>query len=78
MEKKEDNKQFLEKFNLEQLHDLCKFYKRQLHPLDYKDRVVLGESNPDIIKRRFASLIANFFSQSEIKEFAQKHHIKID
>ena len=76
--KHEENKRLLEKFNLEQLHSLCKFYKRELQELDYRDRVVLGESNPDIVKRRFASIIADLFNQDEIRDFARKHQIKID
>ena len=78
MSKHEENKRLLEKFSLEQLHSLCKFYKRELHQLDYRDRVILGESNPDIIKRRFTSIIADLFNQEEIREFARKHQINID
>ena len=76
--KHEENKRLLEKFSLEQLHSLCKFYKRELQELDYRDQVVLGEPNPEIIKRRFASVIANLFNQDEIRDFAHKHKIKID
>ena len=78
MSKHEENRRLLEKFSLEQLHSLCKFYKRVLHPLDYRDRVILGESNPEIIKRRFASIIGDLFNQEEIREFARKHQIKIN
>lgn len=78
MSKHEENKRLLGKFSLEQLHNLCKFYKRELQELDYRDRVVLGESNPEIIKRRFASIIANLFNQDEIRDYARKHKIKID
>ncbi len=76
--KREENKRLLEKFTLEQLHSLCKFYKREIQELDYRDIVVLGETNPEIIKIRFASYIVNLFNQEEIKDFARKHQIKID
>lgn len=78
MKKHEVNKSLLDKFTLNQLHELCKIYKREMNPIDYRDRVILGESNPEIIKKRFISYIVGFFDQSEIIEFASKYKIKID
>lgn len=78
MKKHEVNKYLLENFTLSQLHDLCKTYKREMNPIDYKDRIILGESNPEIIKKRFIPYIVGFFDQSEIMEFANKCNIKID
>lgn len=78
MQKHEINKQLLSKFSLDQLHDLCKFYKREMRQIDYRDRIILGESDQDIIKKRFIPYIAGFFSQSEIMEYAKRHQIKLD
>jgi hypothetical protein len=78
MNKHEVNKSLLDKFTLSQLHELCKVYKREMNPIDYRDRVILGESNPEIIKKRFIPYIVGFFDQSEIMEFASKCKIKID
>jgi hypothetical protein len=78
MQKHEINKQLLAKFSLDQIHELCKAYKREMNPLDYRDRIILGESDPDIIKRRFISYIAGFFNQTEITEYAKLHDIKLD
>jgi hypothetical protein len=78
MNKHEVNKSLLDKFTLSQLHELCKIYKREMNPLDYRDRVILGESDPEIIKKRFIPYIVGFFDQSEIMEFASKCKIKID
>ncbi|MGI0061842.1 MAG: hypothetical protein ACREBA_05250 [Nitrosotalea sp.] len=78
MNKHEVNKSLLDKFTLNQLHDLCKTYKREMNPIDYKDRIVLGESNPEIIKKRLIPYIVGFFNQSEIIEFANRYNIKID
>ncbi len=78
MKKHEVNKSLLDKFTLNQLHELCKIYKREMNPIDYRDRVILGESNPEIIKKRFIPYIVGFFDQSEIIEFASKYKIKID
>ncbi|MGB6785221.1 MAG: hypothetical protein WBE60_05025 [Nitrosotalea sp.] len=78
MKKHEFNKSLLDKFTLNQLHELCKIYKREMNPIDYRDRVILGESDPEIIKKRFIPYIVGFFDQSEIMEFASKYKIKID
>ncbi|MGI0087541.1 MAG: hypothetical protein ACREBI_06235 [Nitrosotalea sp.] len=78
MNKHEVNKSLLDKFTLSQLHDLCKTYKREMNQIDYKDRIILGESNPEIIKKRFIPYIVGFFDQSEIMEFANRCNIKID
>ncbi|MGB9003079.1 MAG: hypothetical protein WCC52_04665 [Nitrosotalea sp.] len=78
MKKHEVNKSLLDKFTLNQLHDLCKIYKREMNPIDYRDRIILGESNPEIIKKRLIPYIVGFFDQSEIVEFASKYKIKID
>lgn len=78
MQKHEANKRILEKFTLEQLHDLCRKYKREMNRLDYNNRVTLGESNSDIIKKRFIPYIVGFFSQSEITEYAKTHNIDLD
>lgn len=51
MNKHELNKLLLDKFTLDQLHDLCKTYKREMNLMDYRDRIVLGESNPEIIEK---------------------------
>ena len=75
MQKHESNKKLLDKFTLEQLHDMCEFYKREMNRLDYRDRIVLGESNSNIIKKRFIAHIAGFFSEFEILEYASKHDI---
>lgn len=78
MLKHEINKKLLDKFSLDQVHDMCKFYKREIHPLDYRDRISLGEPDPNIVKKRFISYIAGFFNQSEIIEYAKSHGIKLD
>ena len=81
MQQHESNKKLLDKFTLEQLHDMCKFYKREMNRLDYRDRILLGESNSNIIKNTGDSLIfyfayiAGFFSEFEILEYATKHDI---
>jgi len=49
-----------------------------MHPIDYRDRIILGESDQNIIKKRFIPYIAGFFSQSEIMEYAKHHKIKLD
>lgn len=77
MLKHEINKQLLGKFSLDQIHEICKFYKREMNPLDYRDRISLGESDPQIIKKRFISYIAGFFNQSEIIQYAKTHGINI-
>ena len=72
MKKHEMNKLLLEKFTLDQLHELCREHKREMHPIDYRDRVVLGETDPEIIKKRFIPYIVGFFSESEITQYAKK------
>ncbi|MGI0046734.1 MAG: transposase, partial [Nitrosotalea sp.] len=76
--KHELNKLLLDKFTLEQLHDLCKTYKREMNQMDYRDRIILGESNPEIIKKRFIPYIVGFFDQLEIIEYAKKCNIRTD
>jgi len=49
-----------------------------MNRLDYTDRILLGESNSNIIKKRFIAYIAGFFSELEILEYANKHKIKIN
>jgi len=78
MNKHETNKSLLNKFTLSQLQELCKIYKREMNPIDYRDRIVLGESDPEIIKKRFIPYIVGFFNQSEIMEFSNKCKIKTD
>ena len=78
MKKHESNKRLLDKFTLEQLHDMCKLYKREMNNLDYRDRILLGESDSNIIKKRFIGYIAGFFNESEILQYADKHQIRID
>lgn len=78
MNKHEANKFLLSKFTLSQLHEFCKTYKREMNPIDYRDRVILGESDPEIIKKRFIPYIVGFFDQSEIIEFASNHKIPTD
>lgn len=78
MSKHEVIKSLLTKFTLSQLHDLCRIYKREINPTDYRDRITLGESDPEIIKKRLIPYIAGFFDQVEIMEFASKYQIKID
>ena len=75
MQKHESNKKLLDKFTLEQLHDMCKFYKREMNRLDYKDRILLGESDSNIIKKRFIAYIAGFFNELEILDYADKHQV---
>lgn len=78
MNKHEVNKSLLSKFTLNQLHEFCKTHKREMNQIDYRDRVILGESDPEIIKKRFIPYIVGFFDQVEIIEFARKHNISID
>ena len=78
MKKHESNKRLLGKFTLEQLHYMCKFYKREMNNLDYRDRILLGESDSNIIKKRFIGYIAGFFNESEILYYANKYQIRID
>ncbi|MDE1726958.1 MAG: hypothetical protein KGH89_06790 [Thaumarchaeota archaeon] len=78
MNKHETNKKLLDKFTLSQLHDFCKTHKREMSAIDYNDRVILGESDPEIIKKRFIPYMVGFFDQSEIVEYARKFQIKID
>ncbi len=78
VQKHESNKKLLDRFTLEQLHAMCKFYKREMNHLDYKDRILLGESDPNIVKKRFISYIAGFFNESEIFQYATRHEIEIN
>lgn len=68
----------LEKFTLDQIHALCKEYRREMRPLDYRERVVLGETDTTIIKKRFIPFIVGFFEESDIVSYAKKSHISID
>ena len=78
MRKHEANKLLLDKFTLDELHGLCKEYKREMNPIDYRDRVVLGETDSAIIKKRFIPYIVGFFDESDIIQYAKKHQIKMD
>ena len=78
MRKHERNKVLLDRFTLSQLHGLCKEYKREMHKIDYRDRVSLGETDDVIIKKRFIPHIAGFFDESEITNYARKLQIKMD
>ena len=78
MRKHEINKHLLDKFALDQLHGLCKEYKREMNPLDYRDRVVLGETDQEIIKKRFIPYMVGFFDESDIALYAKKLQIKLD
>lgn len=71
----EKNKTLLDRFTLDQIHSLCKEYKREMHPIDYRDRVVLGETDQDIIKKRFIPYIVGFFEESDIVRYAKKLQI---
>ncbi|MDE1861690.1 MAG: hypothetical protein KGI33_02130 [Thaumarchaeota archaeon] len=77
MRRHEANKALLEGFSLEQLQELCREHKREMHRLDYLDRVVIGETEPEIIKKRFIPYVAGFFSEGEILDFAKRHGIRI-
>lgn len=74
----ERNKDLLDRFTLENIHELCREFKRGMNLLDYRDRVVCGETDPEIIKKRFIPQIAGFFSQNEILDFASRHGIRTD
>lgn len=76
--KHELNKLLLDKFTLDQLHGLCNEYKRMMNPLDYRDRVVLGETDKELIKKRFIPYIVGFFDQAEIVKYAKKLQIKTE
>lgn len=78
MRRHEKNKILLDKFTLDQLHDLCREYKREMNLLDYRDRVVLGETDKAIIKKRFIPYIVGFFDESDIVKFAKKFQINTD
>ena len=49
-----------------------------MNSLDYRDRILLGESDSNIIKKRFIGYIAGFFNESEIVQYADKNQIPID
>ncbi|MDE1762946.1 MAG: hypothetical protein KGH88_01700 [Thaumarchaeota archaeon] len=78
MNKHEANKILLGKFTLDQIHGLCNEYRREMNPIDYRDRVILGESDPEIVKKRFIPYIVGFFDQSEIMQYAKKIKVKTD
>ncbi len=78
MRSHEINKFLLDRFTLDQLHGLCKEYKKEMRSIDYRDWVVFGETDQNIIKKRFISRIVGFFDESEIKMYAKKYQIKID
>ncbi len=77
MRKHEMNKILLAKFTLEQLHDLCKHYKREMNRLDYQSRIFLGEVDKEIVKKRFIPYIAGLFSESEIRQYANMCNIAL-
>lgn len=76
MNKHEANKILLGKFTLDQIHGLCSEYRREMNPIDYRDGVILGESDPEIVKKRFIPYIVGFFDQSEIMQYAKKIKVK--
>gem|GEM_PF-1537338 len=73
----ESVKSMLECFTLEQLHGLCREYKREMRQQDYADMVVLGETDGEIIKKRFIPHVVRFFERSEVLQYAKKFQIKI-
>ncbi len=75
MLKHEANKLLLEKFTLEQLHELCRAHKREMNILDYENRITLGETDNEIVKKRFIPHIAGLFNESEIRQYASTHQI---
>lgn len=75
MLKHEANKRLFEKFTLEQLHDICKYHKREMNRLDYENRVTLGETDKEIVKKRFIPHIAGLFNELEIRQYADLHQI---
>ena len=77
MLKHEANKLLLGKFTLEQIHDLCKSYKREMNRLYYQSRVALGETDKEIIKKRFIPHIAGLFDENEIRQYANMHKIAL-
>lgn len=77
MLKHEANKILLEKFTLEQIHDMCKYHKREMNRLDYQERVLLGETDSDIVKKRFIPHVAGLFNESEIRQYASLHSISL-
>ena len=77
MQKHEANKRLLEKFTLEQLHDICKSHKREMNRLDYENKVTLGEIDKVIIKKRFIPHIAGLFNELEIRQYADLHQIML-
>lgn len=78
MRSEEAVRAMLEKFTLEQLHGLCSEYKRGMRRQDYEEIVVLGETDCDIIKKRFIPHVARFFDRSEVLQYAKKLDIKVD
>ncbi len=77
MRKHEANKILLERFTLEQLHDLCKYHKREMNRLDYESRVALGETDKEIVKKKFILYVAGLFNESEIRQYADLHQIAL-
>ena len=78
MRKHELNKALLDRFTLDQLHGLCSEYKRMMNPIYYRDMVVLGETDKELIKKRFIPYIVGFFDQAEIIQYAKKIKININ
>ena len=52
--------------------------KREMNPIDYRDRVVLGETDKETVKKRFIPYIAGFFDKSDILQYAEKLQVRIE
>ncbi|MEO9277936.1 MAG: hypothetical protein ABI340_09195 [Nitrososphaera sp.] len=46
-----------------------------MNRLDYESRVILGETDKEIVKKRFIPYIAGLFNESEIRQYADTHQI---
>lgn len=74
----ERSKVILERFTLDQLHGLCREHKREMRRQDYLDIVVLGETDSELVKKRFIPHVARFFDVTEIVQYAKKHNISTE
>lgn len=71
----ERSRAILERFTLDQLHGLCREHKREMRRQDYLDIVVLGETDSELVKKRFIPHVARFFDVAEIVQYAKRHSI---
>ncbi|HJU12889.1 MAG TPA: hypothetical protein VJ792_00340 [Candidatus Nitrosotalea sp.] len=78
MRAQDATKALLERFTLDQLHDLCREYKRGMRHQDYLDTVVLGETDAELVKKRFIPHVARFFDRADVVQYAKKHQIPTD